>query len=56
MWAVIFNIWHDEPVYHELAEGALVTKCGRHVGIWTPMIPHKHAEKIGRLCRSCSGC
>jgi len=56
-WAVIFNIWPDVPVFHALDAGpdrrARQTVCGRAIGIYHPLLPMKHARKIGRPCRSC---
>lgn len=53
LWAVILNIWRDDPIYHSLGRGGLVTRCGRKVGVSTPLMPRKHAEKFARHCRSC---
>jgi hypothetical protein len=57
IWAVIFNIWPDVPVYHDLNarpdRSARETVCGRAIGVYHPLLPMKHARKIGRPCRSC---
>lgn len=54
---MIFNIWPDVPVFHALDAGpdrsARQTVCGRAIGIYHPLLPMKHARKIGRPCRSC---
>lgn len=52
MWAVIFKPWPDEPVYHRL-DLHFKTKCGRPIGLHTPMWPFKHAKRIGRACKGC---
>lgn len=51
-WAIIFEIWRDEPVYHRLAT-PLETRCGRKIGPGKPMLPFKHAVKFGRPCKGC---
>ena len=55
LWAVIFNIWRDEPIYHgvERRWQGLYTHCGRRLGSKTPALPMKHVEKFARPCRSC---
>lgn len=53
-WAMIFNIWADEPVYHRLSsESPDSTACGREIGLYKPTLPMKHVEKFGRPCRGC---
>ena len=60
VWGIIFQSWHDEPVYHRLrpfqerivGQGP-TTACGRTVGYSTPMLPFKHVKKIGRPCKGC---
>lgn len=56
MWAAIFNIWADEPVYHEVRHTpqGRYTVCGRRVGTGKPLLPQKHAEKFARPCKSCA--
>jgi len=51
VWAVIFHIWEAEPVFHGVRRRR--TLCGREIGLYTPSLPMKHAQKIGRPCRSC---
>lgn len=54
LWAVIFNIWRDEPIYHKLAApGTWATQCGRKIGLHTPLLPMKHVKRFSRPCRSC---
>lgn len=56
-WAVIFKIWPDRPVYHDLVarpdRRGRFTVCGRAVGVYQPLLPMKHARKIGVPCKSC---
>ena len=53
-WAVIFQIWKDEPVYHRLSFGAKgATVCGRTLGLHKPLYPLKHARKFAKPCRGC---
>ena len=51
-WAIFFNVWNDEPIFHRLAH-PMLTRCGRKVGIHVPMFPYKHAKKLGRPCKGC---
>jgi hypothetical protein len=51
-WAVIFHVWQDEPIFHDLAPGRR-TLCGRAVGVYHPLLPLKHARKIGVPCKGC---
>lgn len=54
LWAIIFRIWPDEPVFHRLRLGSTTTtSCGRTVGMHLPLLPMKHAIKFGRPCRGC---
>jgi len=57
VWAVIFNVWPDAPIYHALDAApdrrARQTICGRAIGLYHPCLPMKHAEKFGVPCRSC---
>jgi hypothetical protein len=50
-WAVIFRPWPDEPIFHALEHRD--TRCGRAVGLYTPLLPLKHVRKFARPCRSC---
>lgn len=57
-WAVIFNPWTDEPVYHRLGvrrpwHGGDTTACGREVDAFKPWLPFKHVVKFGRPCKGC---
>lgn len=52
LWAIIFRPWPDRPVYHAYV-GMGMTRCGRRIGAFTPMLPMKHVKKFGRPCRSC---
>lgn len=63
LWAVILNIWADEPVFHVLEDPmkprlidyhGRYTQCGRRVGSGKPLLPRKHAVKFARRCKSCS--
>jgi hypothetical protein len=56
VWAVVFQIWDDEPVFHALQWNLSLlraTRCGRVVGVDLPWLPLKHALKIGKPCRGC---
>jgi len=55
VWAVVFHIWEDEPIYHAIKRSRFGrrTLCGRVVGLYTPCLPMKHAERIGRPCKGC---
>lgn len=52
LWAIIFKPWQDVPIYHAHAPLSM-TRCGRRVGLHTPMLPMKHVRKFARPCRSC---
>jgi hypothetical protein len=52
LWAIIFKPWPDKPVFHGFV-GRGMTRCGRKIGPYHPMLPMKHARKFGRPCRSC---
>ncbi len=53
-WAIIFQIWKEEPVFHKLAIASRdYTSCGRRIGVYLPLLPMKHARKFGRPCRGC---
>lgn len=56
MWCAIFNIWADEPVFHELRQPYFPheTVCGRKIGTGKPLLPKKHARKFARPCKSCA--
>ena len=55
MWAIIFKWWPDEPTYHRKADWqlGLRTVCGRKFGLYTALIPLKHAKKFGKPCKGC---
>lgn len=54
-YAVVFQIWADDPAFHLLrADGDdWKTVCGREVGPYKPLLPKKHVEKFARLCKGC---
>lgn len=55
-YCVVTNIWTHTPTIHRLnvwVEQDAGTFCGRSFSSWTPCMPLKHAEKIGRRCRQC---
>jgi hypothetical protein len=61
-YAIIFNQWPDEPVYHlqaplQATDGEYLslnaTRCGRTIGPYTPWLARKHVVKYARLCKSC---
>lgn len=61
LWAIILDIWKDEPIYHlkdygrKLSPGVIAprTICGREIGLGKPFLPMKHAKKFSRPCKGC---
>jgi hypothetical protein len=63
LWAIILDIWANDPVYHRFASARRgvdgtwrdYTSCGRVVGAYKPWLPMKHVVKFARPCKGCFG-
>ena len=59
-WAIILDIWKDEPIYHRHGgfrgmseERRPITTCGRKIASYKPSLPMKHVKRFARPCKDC---